>query len=144
MGLDTTHNCWHGAYSAFQRWRATLAKVAGYETLVVDDWGAEHPNIDWDGIEKIIGRDLDGIWPDIPVNSDGTPDAIIVLLAHSDRDGYIQTDMCGPLADRLEELLPKLEGMDGGGHLGDYVAKTKQFIKGLRTASRRGEPVGFH
>lgn len=21
MGLDTSHDCWHGAYSAFTRWR---------------------------------------------------------------------------------------------------------------------------
>jgi len=29
MGLDTTHGCWHGAYSAFHRWRAGLANAAG-------------------------------------------------------------------------------------------------------------------
>ena len=30
MGLDTTHDCWHGAYLAFSRWRDQLAEVAGY------------------------------------------------------------------------------------------------------------------
>jgi hypothetical protein len=33
MGLDTTHDCWHGAYSAFMRWRRKLAEVAGYPPL---------------------------------------------------------------------------------------------------------------
>lgn len=29
MGLDTSHDCWHGAYSAFMRWRRAVAKAAG-------------------------------------------------------------------------------------------------------------------
>lgn len=29
MGLDTSHDCWHGAYSAFNRWREGIAKAAG-------------------------------------------------------------------------------------------------------------------
>jgi hypothetical protein len=33
MGLDTTHNCWHGAYSAFMRWRQEIAKAAGLPPL---------------------------------------------------------------------------------------------------------------
>ena len=28
MGLDCSHNAWHGAYSAFMRWRQKLADVA--------------------------------------------------------------------------------------------------------------------
>ena len=27
MGLDCSHGCWHGAYSAFMRWRAKLART---------------------------------------------------------------------------------------------------------------------
>jgi hypothetical protein len=30
MGLDTSHGCWHGAYSAFASWRDKMAEVAGY------------------------------------------------------------------------------------------------------------------
>ena len=30
MGLDTTHDCFHGAYSAFSRWRNAVAEAAGY------------------------------------------------------------------------------------------------------------------
>ncbi len=25
MGLDTSHDCWHGPYSQFMRWRTWLA-----------------------------------------------------------------------------------------------------------------------
>ena len=28
MGLDTTHDCWHGSYSAFAIWRKKLAEAA--------------------------------------------------------------------------------------------------------------------
>lgn len=33
MGLDCSHNAWHGAYSAFMRWRIKLAEVAGLPPL---------------------------------------------------------------------------------------------------------------
>lgn len=101
------------------------------------------PDIDWGNIERTIGLDLFGRWPAVPVRPDGTPDALIVLLAHSDCEGEIQEDMVGPLADRLEELLPLLEG-DGGGHIGSYREKTQTFIDGLRRAEAAGEAVGFH
>ena len=142
MGLDTTHGCWHGAYSAFARWRTKLAEVAGY-TIKKTEHGHEVADLDWGGIGSVIGNDLMGKWPRVPVRPDGTPDALIVLLAHSDCEGEIQADMCGPLADRLTELLPLLKG-DGGGHVSDYQDKTQAFIDGLREAAAAGEPVGFH
>lgn len=158
MGLDTTHNCWHGAYSAFSRWREQLAIAAGYtfsyvpmfpETYEHSDAMRQGPmrenvDIDWGNIEATIGRDLMGKWPAIPVRPDGTPDPLIILLAHSDCEGEIESKYCGPLADRLEELLPKVEGIDAGGHVGSMVEKTQTFIKGLRLAAKRGEKVGFH
>lgn len=143
MGLDTTHDCWHGAYSAFSRWREYLAEVAGYTMHTHPELPGRTPDIDWGNIERTIGLDLFGRWPAVPVRPDGTPDALIVLLAHSDCEGEIQEDMVGPLADRLEELLPLLEG-DGGGHIGSYREKTQTFIDGLRRAEAAGEAVGFH
>lgn len=142
MGLDCTHGCWHGAYSAFGRWRDKLAAVAGYTFHKADF--RESPDIDWGNIEKTIGRDLDGKWPAIPVRPDGTPDPLIILLAHSDCEGELQNNMLTPLADRLEELLPLLGEEDGGGHIGSYREKTETFIKGLRLAAKRGEKVSFH
>jgi hypothetical protein len=145
MGLDTSHDCWHGAYSAFSRWRNKLAEVAGYSFFKAGEPPIyDTACLDWGCINNILGDDLlTGTWPRIPVRPDGTPDALIVLLAHSDCEGKIQADMCAPLADRLEQLLPLLEG-DGGGHIGNYREKTQQFINGLRDAAANGEAVDFH
>lgn len=142
MGLDTTHGCWHGAYSAFSRWRDKLAEVAGY-TGHDTGRGGTMVDIDWGNIEATIGADLLGKWTAIPVRPDGTPDPLILLLAHSDCEGELQVEFLPALADRLEELLPLLEG-DGGGHVGAYRDKTETFIAGLREAARLGEEVGFH
>lgn len=142
MGLDTTHDAWHGAYSAFSRFRDKLAEAAGY-TGHTNEHGQVMWDIDWGCIERTIGHDLLGRWPKMPVRPDGTEDPLLVLLAHSDCEGEIQPEFCAPLADRLEELLPLLEG-DGGGHVGAYRDKTEQFIRGLRDAAEEGEPLGFH
>ncbi len=143
MGLDTTHDAWHGAYSAFSRWRDTLAEAAGY-TFHEIEYGRRLVDLDWGGIEAVIGHDLLGRWPRIPARHDGTPDPLILLLAHSDCEGELQVEFHDPLAERLEGLLPKLEGKEGGGHIGSYVEKTEQFIAGLRRAAAANEPVGFH
>lgn len=33
MGLDTSHDCWHGSYSSFHRWRCMIAQEAGLPPL---------------------------------------------------------------------------------------------------------------
>lgn len=121
MGLDTTHDCWHGAYSSFHRWRAKIASVIGV-------------NLDsMEGFCKTGGRPWSLLGDDV----------IVKLLNHSDCDGELPHDICGPLADRLEGLLPHLLG-DGGGHIGNYQEKTKMFIDGLRRAAKAKENVEFH
>jgi len=35
MGLDISHGCWHGAYSAFMRWREKISQVAGLPPLAL-------------------------------------------------------------------------------------------------------------
>lgn len=137
MGLDTTHNCWHGAYSAFNRWRNHVAQAAGYAVEgrnVLIDWG------------HVTEANLQGDWKQIPHGLDG-PDPLIILIAHSDCDGTIRTEHAGPLAERLEDLLPKIQDEDGGGHVaasGGYRQVTYNWINGLREASDLGEDVEFH
>src|SRR6266704_3253374 len=81
MGLDTSHGCWHGAYSAFQRWRGTLMRVAYQRDIMsMQGFGGKTP---WSSLGK---------------------DPLIVLLNHSDCDGIIKAKDCAPLADRLENL----------------------------------------
>ncbi len=120
MGLDTTHDCWHGGYHSFMRWRTKLCEVAGYGLITYyEGFGGKKP------------------WP--------KDDVLVVLLNHSDCDGEIEAEYCKPLADRLTELLPALEKAgDGGGHIGFYAEKTKIFISGLLDAHENKENVKFH
>jgi hypothetical protein len=138
MGLDTTHNAWHGAYSAFSRWRDGLARAAGYEVKRVtydDGWSADEAQINWD---QIVQKNFDGEWDETPA------DPLVVLIAHSDCDGVIHPEQAKPLADRLEELLPKLPDAEGGGHIGSWREKTQKFIDGLRVAAEANENLEFH
>lgn len=139
MGLDTTYEAWHGAYSAFFRWRRKLAFVAGYSYFhpVHSGLDGECRNgrfVDWDLLNTpLIAQ---GNWLTKP------DDPLLILLAHSDCDGHIRYEDCIPLADRLEELMPYLHG-SGGEHIGNYRAKTQQFIDGLRAAADDGQGVLF-
>lgn len=82
--------------------------------------------------------------PWVPIKwSSLEPDVLHELLDHSDCDGELAAEICGPLADRLEELLPLLPEGDGGGHIGNWRDKTSTFIEGLRLAASRGEAVEF-
>ena len=144
MGLDTTHDCWHGAYSAFSRWRDSLAEAAGYSSHQHESGGTIW-DLDWANIERTIGGELLGVgWPCIPYRPDGTQDPLIILLAHSDCEGVIEHKWCLRLAERLEELQPLLEGKSDMGHIGLYTEKTQSFIDGLRFAHAEGEDVVFH
>ncbi len=134
MGLDTSHNAWHGAYSAFSRWRHELAKAADYQVVRIEGQLHDTTMIDWG---HIVDKNYYGEWDEVP------SDPLILLIAHSDCEGVIHPQHAAILADRLTELLPKLEG-DGGGHIGNYREKTEQFIRGLRDAVAKGEDVDFH
>jgi hypothetical protein len=117
MGLDTTHGCWHGAYSSFNQWRRAICKAAGYGDLMErDGFGSPYTP-----------------WPD--------GDVLVALLNHSDCDGDLPWEICGELADRLESLVPAMRLADLDGYLGH---KTTAFIEGLRVAYSLRENVEFH
>ncbi len=134
MGLDTSHNCWHGAHSAFTRWRHKLAEVAGYQVARLEGQIHDTVLIDWG---HIVDKNYFGEWDEAP------HDPLILLIAHSDCEGVLHPKHAALLANRLEELLLLIEG-DGGGHIGNYREKTQQFIDGLRDAAAKGEDVDFH
>lgn len=158
MGLDTSHDCWHGAYSAFQRWREQLARSAGIPLRLMEGFYGP-PNAS--SMEWLAPRDggpicgnihgpvihdwAAGIAEWLPVKwSTLKPDPLHILLNHSDCDGEISAADCGPIADRLEQLLPELAKLpDDNGHIGSWVEKTQKFIDGLRLAATEGEPVKF-
>lgn len=140
MGLDTSHDAWHGAYGAFSRWRNKLAEVAGYELEEYGDYGIKgvKPPTGWTEQTLFSRAHVDGYWEEPP------SDPLLILLAHSDCDGWIFPHHAGPLADRLAELLPLLPDEVGGGHVRHWHETTQRFIDGLRKAADEGEVVVFH
>ena len=138
MGLDISHDCFSGAYSAFFRFREYVAKAAGYSVWDVKTSHGLVPTIvlDWGHITE---KNLAGKWEKTP------DDPLIVLFAHYDDRGCIYPEQALPLSNSLQELLPFLTG-SGGGHLesaGGVRQVAINFIKGLRTAALSGEPVTF-
>lgn len=140
MGLDMTHDAWHGAYGAFNRYRNNIARAAGYDIERSEGpYGTqEHVAIDWDAYTE---ANIDGDWGDVVPD-----DALLYLIVHSDCDGYLEPAACNRLADRLEELRPAIAAIptEGFGHIGSYAQKTQQLIGGLRDAAANDERLEFH
>jgi hypothetical protein len=149
------------------RWRRKIAEVAGMPPLDLMEGFYEHgpliptfPGIAADrneeaearkalehgghGMPKSVFENCPALRT-LPISWDALkPDPLHALLLHSDCDGELETEVCGPIADRLEELLPLLPDEDAGGHIGWWREKTRAFIDGLRLAAAAGENVGFH
>jgi len=118
MGLDTSHNAWHGPYSSFNLWRTLICKKAGLGYL-----------------RNYIGFGGEKQW------DENHP--LIPLLNHSDCDGEIKWKDCKGIADALTEILPKLELEDW--YIEDwYIGKTKDFINGCMEAYNAQENIDFH
>lgn len=131
MGLDCSHDAFHGAYSAFNRFRQIVAKAAGGSYPDHDD-----PTLDprrWYVPDGWKNKDHPGFTE---------------FMNHSDCDGEISPDMCLLVADELEALLPSIEKIDdgGAGHIardGGYAEVARRFISGCRAAANNGEPLRF-
>jgi hypothetical protein len=133
MGLDTTHNAFHGAYSAFNNFRRFLLKSIG---------GSFPPH---------ENKELeDGYWYFGDGYNVETHKGLREFFGHSDCDGEISPEMCKVVADELEDILPRVEKLaetePSYGHIlrdGGWVSVTKQFIEGCRLAYERNEPLEF-
>ena len=139
MGLDTTHDCWHGGYGSFSIFREVLARAAGWPQDGDDSYPASGGSrINWDSLPAgwLMGEG----WEAVP------EDPLIILAAHSDCDGSLPVFALSPLADRLEELRPKVYDatMEYAPAWADVMPeRVDQFVKGLRAAAAAGEPVEF-
>lgn len=138
MGLDTSHDCWHGSYGRFNSWRLAIAEALGWQIDEVEYGRRRYtipPDLLPDGF--VAGRlgffdehMVTGEWGDI------TPEhPIIVLMGHSDCDGRIPARLTGPLAMALREIKDELPE--------EWHEMTQQFINGLARAADYGEDVSF-
>jgi hypothetical protein len=140
MGLDTTHGCWHGGYGSFSVFREALARAA--------EWPADGPD---EGFEASGGSRIN--WSALPdgwLMGEGwesvPEDPLIILQAHSDCDGILPVFALVPLADRLEELRPKVHDAAlawAPAWADELPERVDQFVRGLRAAAAAGEPVEF-
>ena len=154
MGLDCSHGAWHGGYSSFMRWRQAVAHAAGMPPLEMMEGfhvplgsGIEHgvPTLYVSSPTEQDKWRMSRLDEFLPIRWEAlVPDPLHVLLSHSDCDGEIAHELCGPIADRLEAILPNMPEGDGGGHIRDWRETTQQFIDGLRLAAERKEPLDFH
>lgn len=56
MGLDVSHGCWHGSYSAFNRWRHGIARAAGIPLDLMEGYWSH---------TALGGQDGERIWQDV-------------------------------------------------------------------------------
>ena len=108
MGLDTSHDAFHGAYSAFNSLRQEVAHAIGGS--YGPHWLRTH--------HGEIARDKDGY----PIRDETLNDAMFYVpdeitedafpglwefLRHSDCDGEISPEMCMKVADDLDHCFPR-------------------------------------
>lgn len=127
MGLNTSHDCWHGPYSSFMRFRERLWQLARPEGVHIELM----ETVQYMGPDKKENNIVDILGEDNP---------LVILFCHSDCDGEIQAADCEPLADAMEKLLEK---MPPRATYDDYRPATERFIAGLRRAAAAGEDVVF-
>jgi hypothetical protein len=157
MGLDTTHDCWHGPYSMFMRWREWLAArvglplqlMEGFADSIWDDSDVEKLDLcnDMRPVIRslaILGRPIQ--WSEM----NGSP--IAKLLHHSDCDGKIVWWECKDLALALLHVYRDSAEHDVLGHGGmdcrrgcyDSMRRaTIRFAAGCLRAWRAKEHVVF-
>lgn len=151
MGLDTTHDAFHGAYSAFNRFRQEICRAMGPESSFPPHYKRDEQGRLIQDERGMLVRDplkdeelvyIDGEY------SRETHPGLYEFLMHSDCDGEISPEMCAKVADDLEALLPKVEALKtvAAGHIaaaGGYVPVLERFIAGCRLAAANGEPLEF-
>lgn len=138
MGLDVSHDCWHGPYSAFMRFRMKLSEVAGYGDLLRrEGFAGIRPPLE---LRPVMGE---GEQAPIPWPSP-EDDPLVILMCHSDCDGEIAPEWCDRIADCLEQLMPAMRRADGVCVRGwSFAEATQAWIDGLRWAAEEKEVVTF-
>jgi hypothetical protein len=133
MGLDTSHDCYHGSYSGFKEFRNKLALAAGYKLkseLNLIGHISTYIDVDWTQFER---ENFNGVWKRT------WEDPLMYLIAHSDCEGNIEPKEGKPLSARLKEILPLVNKDDIY-----FVSALNRFITGLDLAASKNENVEFN
>lgn len=124
MGLDTSHGCWNGPYTSFNRFRHALAEQIGID---LDDY---------------IGYGGNGFKELSSIDHDLRP-----LFDHSDCDGTIEPHDALMIVDGLNSILDKFK-KDGfiNGKLAyvHFEESIKRFRDGCALAANNNETIEFH
>lgn len=135
MGLDCSHGAFSGAYSAFNRFRQSVAEACG---------GSYPPHS-----QKFAARvprcsPLDWYWTEseVPPEHRG---AARLFFDHSDCDGSIAPNDAARVAAFLRWAAPRMAGVCDG-HLSDFKRigdVAIRFADGCEEAFAAGEPLVF-
>ncbi len=119
MGLDTTHNAWHGPYSKFNRFRYSLANQIKINLYNYDGYGES-------GEKELNSIDHD----------------IMPLLMHSDCDGEFSIEECKRITNGLNQILDNFYNDITADF--DFKEKVVQFRDGCLLAIQNNEVIVFH
>ena len=127
MGLDTTHDCYHGSCRGFNAFRCEIAGALDVlpEGVVLDATVLGGYTVTKSYPDQVLFGDWTGLTYDDPLE---------VLFCHSDCDGDIFPADMPALIERLQGI--QLEGRSQW--------KLRQFIIGLEAALQANEKVEFH
>lgn len=118
MGLNTTHNCWNGAYSSFNRFRYSLAR-----------------QIDID-LNEYYGYGFGGTKDLSTIDHELMP-----LFNHSDCDGILTPSECKQIAIGLDKVLENFkEDLNAPFYFKESII---QFRDGCLEAYANNENVEF-
>lgn len=125
MGLDTSHNAWHGPYSSFNNFRRWLAEKIGIN------------------LEDYIGYSSPAATKEIT----SIDHKLMVLFNHSDCEGDLTPEECKTIAEGIDEVLnfePEEKPDRKDYNPFNNVAKAIQFRDGCLLAHSKNENLEFH
>lgn len=155
MGLDISHNTWHGSYGSFMTFREKIAEVSGvpplrlmegfYEPLESAIRTGGGPATLWHGpMHEFFSSAIKHIDAQLPIKWESLKEnPLHELLYHSDCDGEIAWENCKGIADELTKILPLMPEGIAPGHIGDWRLKTQTFIDGCMRAYNAKENLTF-
>lgn len=134
MGLDTTHDCFHGAYSAFNRFRQYIAKGCG----------GSFPPHDPEFRDDDENKPLPGHWYYEPkIVPEEHREGMTLFLGHSDCDGIFTPQEAIKVAKFLRWVAPRVQAVEWGHIQGPVDARILKFAEGCELAASRNENVEF-